>query len=122
VTTPARATYPELPIDVVDATGLLGALAGVLSMALPFFLGLTIALSALLVSAGLLRRAGDPARARSAGPIRRRYWWGFGASAMAWTFLLAHPTADGPFVGAVLGIAGLPLWSVARRPLPFGGG
>jgi hypothetical protein len=59
---------------------------------------------------------------RATTPIRRQYWLGFGAALAAWTFLLAHPVVGDRFVGAALGVGGLPLWAVARRPLPFGGG
>ena len=122
MTTASRTAYPELPIDLVDATGLLGALAGVLSVALPFFLGLAVALSAILLSAGLLRCAGEGARRRADGTMRRRYWFGFGAAAIAWAVVFAHPSVVDRFVGAGLGVSGLPLWSIARRSLPFGGG
>jgi hypothetical protein len=113
--------YPELPIDVVDATGLLGALSGVLSVLLPFFLGLTVALGAMLLSAGLLRRIGGSGAERPDEATRRRYWIGFGVALLGWTFVLAHPALADRFLGATLGSAGLPLWSIARRPLPFGG-
>ena len=118
---PARPPYPELPLDLVDATGLLGALAGVLSLTLPYFLGLTIALGALLLAASAVRRAGDAAAGRTGPTVRRRYWLGFGTSVFAWGILLAHPSFADGFTGVTLGAGGLPLWWVARRPLPYGG-
>jgi hypothetical protein len=121
MTPPVRPPYPELPLDVVDATGLVGALAGALSLALPYFLGLTIALGALLLASSVVRRAGDAAACRIGPTTRRRYWLGFGTFAIAWAILLAHPAFVRGFTGVTLGAGGLPLWWVARRPLPFGG-
>jgi len=121
MTRPPTVRYPELPIDVVDATGLLGALVGLLSTVLPFFLGLVLALEAILLVAGLLRTTADGAAQRSTRRSRHRYWLGFATAGIAWILVLAHPGAADRFAGAALGAGGLPLWSIARRPLPFGG-
>ncbi|MCI4339709.1 MAG: hypothetical protein L3J73_00355 [Thermoplasmata archaeon] len=116
----ARTATLELPLDLVDATGLLGVLAGVLSLALPYFLGLTAALGAILFAVALRRRP-ESATVPPRPDLQRAYAIGFGAAVAGWVFVGLHPAALGRLVGVVLGVAGLPLWWAARRPLPFGG-
>jgi len=121
MTRPRPPPYPELPMDLVDATGLLGALAGALSIVAPFFFGLTAALGAMLLSSGILRRVDAKGRGAPDDAIRRRFLFGFATALAAWAFVFFHPAATDRFLGAVIGTAGLPLWSVARRAQPFGG-
>ena len=121
MTRPRGSGWSELPIDVVDATGLLGALAGVLSLVQPYFLALTATLSALLLTVGLLRRETGRPPVASLPAGRRWYWAAVAAASAAWLFLFVHPASADRFAGAALGAGGLPLWAIARRPIPFGG-
>ncbi len=114
------APYPELPMDLVDASGLLGAFAGGLSIVLPFFFGLTAAMGAVLMGTVLLRRSDATQTALRPG-LYPRYFLAFAVALAAWAVVAFHPVAVERFLGAILGIAGLPLWAIARRPRPFGG-
>ena len=116
---PARPDW-ELPMDLIDAAGLLGAFAGVLSIAVPYFMGLTAALALCLLAAALIRR--PPRGAPPTGPdAGRGFLLGFALALGAWTFLVLHPAPWDRYTGAVLGLAGLPLWAITRRRRPFGG-
>lgn len=110
---------PDLAMDPVDAAGLFGLLAGGLSIVLPYFDGLTLALSALGAGAAVVRAAPEP---RTSPRRRSRSLWTgvvFSAAGMG-VFLLGPPILD-RVRGLVLGVAAVPLWIVARRRVPFGG-
>jgi hypothetical protein len=116
-----RVAYPELPMDLVDAAGLFGAFAGILSVGLSFFLGLTVALGAVLVAAALIRSPPISGRGGVRGGGPHGFLVAFAAAGAAWGAFFVHPASLDRWVGAILGVAGLPMWWVARRGRPFGG-
>jgi hypothetical protein len=113
---PRRPT-PELPMDGLDAAGGFGALAGLLSVVLPYFGGLVLALAAL--SLGLAVPRVPPPGIRSI--LRPRWTLAFGSAGVGWMlFAVPWPSLTG-LRGLVLGLSTVPLWWTARRPLAFGG-
>lgn len=117
----STAAYAELPMDLVEASGLFGALAGGLSVLLPFFLGLATTLSVLLIAGGLLRVAEGRRATSDRRPRWRPYVIAFAVAIGAWALVLAHPENLARFTGAILGAGGVPLWRAARRAPAFGG-
>lgn len=98
------------PIDPVPVAAFFGAVAGLLSVAFPFFEGLTAALSALLLVSRLYRHPYDRSRARSA-------WRTGGAVAAAgfgWAAFFGAPGALAPVRGLLLGGAGVLFWWWSR--------
>lgn len=115
---PSGGPAPELPMDIADAAGGFGVLAGLLSAALPYFLGLTVALSIVGAGVGLVRLSG-PAAHGPTGPWTAVGAWG--PLGIGWIFFLS---VEGPAVvarGVVLGASAVPLWLLSRRTRPFGG-
>lgn len=113
-------SYPVLPLDLGDAAGVFAFVAGALAVTAPFFLGLTAALSLLLLAAGLVRRWGPdgdpPARVRP-----RRLDAAILIASVGWAFFFVHPGPAAFLAGPALAVADVPLWLVIRRPVPFGG-
>ena len=95
-------------------TALFGALAGGISVVLPYFDGLVAALGALLVAAHVLH-----ARARPGSvdilPVRAYASWL--ALAAGWVVFLLAPHALDAVRGLALGLSGLPvgLWTRSER-------
>ncbi|HEY6238843.1 MAG TPA: hypothetical protein VIZ68_06635 [Thermoplasmata archaeon] len=116
----ARTPAASLSMDSLDAAGGFGALAGALSVVLPFFDGLTMTLAALVVGTSLLRWA----RARSAGRTDQldaaQFLLGLGSALAGWGVFLAAPPVFGAVRGLVLGLTVLPLWWLERRRPAFG--
>lgn len=108
---PVRTTAPELPLDVSDAAGLFGLLAGVLSVVVPYFVGLVVVLAAIGASVGLGRLPGATQRGLALGPLA--------AGAGAFLFV---PAPGAAYRGLVLAASALPIWWLSRRPPAFGGG
>jgi hypothetical protein len=108
-------------MDLVDAVGLFGALGGVLAIALPYFVGLTAALSATLFGVGVIRAAQIQEGSAKLSSETRRFVLGFAAAIAGWAAFLLFSGRLGVVGPALLGASGLPLWRAARRPLPFGG-
>jgi hypothetical protein len=101
----------------MDAGTLFGSLAGALSLVLPYFLGLAIALGALGFAIGLVRLAkGEGARLPTAarGAV-------LAVAGAGWCLSFFGSLLDLPVRGLWAPTALGPLWWVARRPLPFGG-
>lgn len=115
-----RTPLPGLDVDPLDAAVAFAVLGGVLALLLPYFVGLTVALSGLVLAIALVRRD-----ARAPRPRRGGFDYGLPLSlasvVVGWGFLLAAPPALAPVRGLLLALATLPLWRVARRPGPFGG-
>lgn len=106
--------------DPLRASAGLGALAGLLSLAAPFFDGLAAALAGIALGAWLTR-----APAAGAAPTRgRRALAGLSLAAClaAWVVFVLAPSPLGTFRGLLLGGAGVGLWFTGRRPSAFGGG
>ena len=112
-----RPPAPELPMDALDAAGSFGALAGVLSVVLPYFVGLVLALAALSIGVAVPRVAttGRPARPAS------RWALAFGIAGAGWLMFAVPLPLLGNLRGLLLGGSIVPLWWVARRPRAFGG-
>ena len=95
-------------MDPTTVAGLFGLLAGVLSVPIPYFSGLTAALSALLAATVVVRwaRSGRPSiHLRSSLPA-------IAVVVVGWTVFLGGPALLSPVRGLVLGASGLPLvWS-----------
>jgi|GEM_PF-4394077 len=105
-------------MDGAEAAGTFGLLAGALSVLLPYFLGLAVALSILGAGIGLVRIATEAAGGPRGGWRAVEAW---APLAVGWTFFL---TAAGPvaaFRGLALGASAIPLWLQVRRSPPFGG-
>ena len=113
-TRPPRRAAPGLDVDAVDAAGLFGLLSGVLATVLPYFLGLTFALSALLLALAMVRRAGQ---ARAPGALAPAP---LACAVVGWGVALAVPL--GAWRGLLLATCSLPLWWRLRRAPAFGGG
>ena len=117
-----RRPRPELPLDTADATGVFGLLSGVLSIGVPYFLGLTAALSALGLAVALPRLLATGVSSRwpcRSGPFP------YVAAAIALSGWAAFAVGAGLFPslrGAVLAASSVPLWWGTRRPIAFGGG
>lgn len=115
-----RLPPPELSMDTVDAAGFFGLLAGALSIVLPYFDGLTLAMSALGAGAAVVRSGREPRPQGRQGS--RVLWSGVAMTAAGMAVFLAAPPVLDQVRGLVLGTAAVPLWLAARQPLPFGGG
>ncbi len=99
--------------DPVRVSAIFGAIAGALSLAVPFFDGLTVALSALLVAIRLGRSVGEGARSKV--PVVR-IASALAAMAVGWGFFLGAPAPLAGVRGAGLGLAGVLFWWGARDP------
>ena len=108
---------PELPMDALDAAGGFGALAGVLSVVLPYFVGLVLALAALSVGVAVPRVSTTGSRGKPAS----RWALAFGLTGAGWLLFVAPVPLLANIRGLLLGSSILPLWWVARRPRAFGG-
>ena len=105
-------------MDVGEASGSFGLLAGVLSVLLPYFLGLVVALGILGAGVGILRM---PLVAATHGTGRWIFLVAWGPLALGWTIFLSAPGPVASFRGLVLGASAVPLWVTVRRPPAFGG-
>lgn len=115
---PVRPPAPELPMDAVDAAAGFGLLAGLLSAMAPYFTGLVVALAAITAGLGLVRYVGSARGARRSGA----WAFGFAVASIGWTGFLLPGVAPSELRGPILGGSLVPLWLLARRPRPFGGG
>ncbi len=115
---PRPGPVPELPMDVAEAAGGFGLLSGALSVLLPYFLGLVVALSILGAGVGIVRLFGssDPG---ATGP--RVAVAALAPLAIGWALFLAAPGPLARARGLALGLASVPLWLTVRRRRPFGG-
>lgn len=105
-------------MDTVDASAGFGLLAGLLSVGAGYFSGLVVALAA--ITAGV---AGARFVDRDRGhPGIARWGLGFGIASAGWAGFLLPGVVPPALRGAILGGSLLPLWLLARRPRPFGGG
>jgi hypothetical protein len=105
-------------MDLAEASGAFGLLSGLLSALLPYFLGLTLALSIVGAGVGLLRLFGPGAEAAS-GP--RHALALLAPVAVGWTVFVADPAPVARWRGLLLGLSSIPLWWTVRRRRPFGG-
>lgn len=115
-----RPPMPGLDADPLDAAVAFALLGGVLSLLLPYFVGLTFALSGLVLAIALVRRRPRPDRPGRAG-VLHGLPVSLASFAVGWGFLFGAPPGLAPVRGLLLALATLPLWRVARRPGPFGG-
>ncbi len=115
----ATAGYgPGEPIDPVPVAALFGAVAGLLSVAFPFFEGLTAALSALLLVSRLYRLPYDRGPARSPW----RTGGAVAAAGLGWAAFFGAPAALAPVRGLLLGGAGVLFWWWTRAERAQGRG
>ena len=100
-------------LDPATTATFFGATSGVLSVLFPFFDGLTVALAALLLLAGVRRH-----RTGSTGATdgRALHLLCAGCLAAGWGLFLFAPGSLAPVRGLALGLAGLPYgWRLHRR-------
>ena len=118
---PAVRTAPvPLAMDPLDASGAFGALSGVLSVVLPYFDGLTMALAALVVGIALLRWTRGRFGGGPGSSDADRFLLALVSAIVGWAVFLEAPSTLASIRGLVLGGAILPLWWLERRRLPFG--
>lgn len=110
-----RAPPLAAPTDPVLVSSFFGAFAGVLSLLFPYFDGLALVLSALLLVAWVT--VSGPSVLRRGVAIG-----GVGAVAAGWAFYLLAPGGLSSLHGAVLGLAGVPLGVARWRGIPRRGG
>jgi hypothetical protein len=115
-----RAPAVSLAMDTLDASGGFGALAGVLSVVLPFFIGLTMTLAAVVVGTSLLRWTQGRSAGRADQPDAARFLLGLGSALAGWGLFFAGPPALSAIRGLLLGLTVLPLWWLERRRPAFG--
>lgn len=114
---------PAVGIDPVGTAGGLGAIAGIASLAWPFFDGMAAALVALAVVGWAAR--GFPGRPRGRGSPPAHPTVPFLIAAIVlvgWAYFLLAPGAWGIGRGVALGLAGACVGWVGRRRAPFGEG
>jgi len=117
---PARRGPLPIAMDPLDASGGFGALSGALSVGLPYFSGLTMALAALVVGIALLRGA-QRGRAGGVRPATIPPFLVALVVALAgWVAFFAAPPWLASIRGLALGVSVLPLWWLERRPPAFG--
>ncbi len=118
--TPHRPARPPVRFDALPVSAALGAVAGALAIAVPYFNGLAAALGGLTLGTWLLR--GGPRGPFGYGDRRRPPILAFASGLGAWGLFLVPPPFLLPYRGLVLGAAGLVLWWTRRAPPRFGGG
>ena len=106
----------------MDAAGGFGLFAGLLSVLLPFFLGLAVVLAALAFGTGAVRLAGPPTRRAPSTVDRRNGLLALLVAGTGWIGFLIFSTDLERLRGLFLGLTLVPLWWTARRPSAFGGG
>ncbi len=101
-------------VEPAKVAAYFAATAGLLSLLVPFFEGLTVALSALLLTARLYQ----PRRAMGCRPPpASRLAIGFGAIGATWALVLLPVDGLPPWRGALLGLGSLAFFWGAR-PIP----